>query len=634
VLARRILIAVVFVAASVYVHCAPRSSPPDRFTGSIDVDMPRASIAPVDAPDSLEELQRRLTEVLKEERAAGAVVGLVGREGPIWIGGLGLRDVAKGAPMQPDTVFRVGSVSKSLIALGVMRLHEQGKLDIDAPLQELLPGTFENAWEAEAPVTLAQCLEHTAGFDDIRFNEIFTDDEWLPVRDALAINPRSRIVRWRPGTRHGYSNVGYSLAGRAIEAASGEPFDVYLRREILAPMGILDADFGRTTSIEPRLAIGYQDGKPQAFHPFVHRPSGSLLFSAEDLSKFVHFWIRRGGGFPPIISAEGLARIERSGTLPYPLVDNQYGLANYADVSHPTMSHGHDGGMPGFHASYRYFSDLGVGYVMLLNANYTFRGYVKLRALLYAYLTRGRTATPPTRNIRERPGADYFQLANPRSQISGFIERTTEGWSFHEAPFGLHARTIGGIDFELHSMPDGSYRFDGDCGSSVRFTQNLEGKPIVVMSFMYGEAASYWPARIRFLALDLTMVLLALAPLWGAIVLLASWMFGARLLPHSLVVPPAITGIACFALPRLLEAAFDAGVIGIVHPLTVGAFAMTIVLAVSSVVTLGAAIRWMFAPRRPHALVLVIPTLFGVAFTGFSLWLFANGWIGLRTWAF
>jgi CubicO group peptidase (beta-lactamase class C family) len=628
--ARQLLLPIVLLAVSAYVHCAPRSSRPDP----VDEDMPRASVELVDAPDSIEELHRRLAEVVKQEKAPGAVIGLVGRDGPIWVGGIGVRDVATRAPMQPDTVFRVGSVSKSLIALGVMRLHDQGKLDVDAPLRELLPGTFENAWEDVAPVTLAQCLEHTAGFDDIRFNEIFTDDEWLPVPEALALNPRSRIVRWRPGTRHGYSNVGYALAGRAIEAASGEPFDGYLRREILAPMGIRDADFGRTKSIEPRLAIGYQNGKPQTFRPFAHRPSASLLVSAEDLAKVVHFWIRRGDGYPPILSAASLARIERSGTLPYPHVDNQYGFANYVDVSHPSQSHGHDGGMPGFHASYRYFSDLGVGYVMLLNSNYSFRGYVKIRALLYAYLTRGRAASPPTRNVRERPGAEYFRLANPRNEISGFIERSTEGWSFRESPFGLYGRTIGGDEFELHSMPDGSYRFRGDSGSSVRFTKNADGTPIVLMSFMYGEAATYWLARLRFLAIDVTMLLFALAPLWAAALLLATWLNKARLLPRSLIIPPAITGLAFFALPRLLEAAFDAGVIGIVHPLTVAAFGMTIVLAVSSVITLASAIRWILHPQRPHALSLVIPTMFGVAFVGFTLWLAANGWIGLRTWAY
>ncbi len=624
---RRVLLPMVLLVAFVYVHCAPLSPRP----APIDEDMPRVEQAVVDAPDSIEELQRRIADVLRYERVAGAAVGLVDHSGPIWVGGIGLRDVDTKAPMQPDTVFRVGSLTKSMVALGVMRLAEQGKLDIDAPLRELLPGLVDNPWEATAPVTLAQCLEHTAGLDDVRFNEIFADDDWMPVADALALNPRSRVVRWRPGTRHGYSNVGYAVAARAIEVASGEPFDVYLRREILAPMGIGDADFGRTATITPRLAIGYRDGKPQAFHPFAHRGAGSLLVSAADLVKFVHFWIRRGDGYPPIVSATGLARIERSQTLPYPHIDNEYGLANYVDVSHPTLSNGHDGGMPGFHASYRYFSDLGVGYVMLLNGNYSFRGYVRLRALLYAYLTRGRTLSPPTRNVRERPGAEYYALANPHSEISGFMERVTEGWRFFETSYGLIARTIGGIEFDLHAAPDGGYRFGSDSGTSIRFTNNREGTPIVIMSFMYGEAGSYWVARARYLAFGFVVLLLKFAPLWTLGVLIFDALRRERSLSRWLVLPPAIAGLACFAMPHLLEAAFDRAVIGIVHPLTIAFCGASIVLAVSSVTTLLASLRWW---KRLPWYALAIPLLCGIAFTGFSLWLFANDWIGMRTWAY
>ena len=173
---------------------------------------------------TLDELRRRIADVMAKEHIPGLAIALVDEDGPIWVGGLGARDRETGAPVDADTVFRVGSLSKSIVALAVMRLVDQGKLDLDRPLREILPDVeIDNPWEAESPVTLAQCLEHTAGLDDVRFNEIFTDDEQLPVADTLALNPRSRIIRWRPGTRHAYSNVGYTLAARAIEVVTGEP---------------------------------------------------------------------------------------------------------------------------------------------------------------------------------------------------------------------------------------------------------------------------------------------------------------------------------------------------------------------------------------------------------------------------
>lgn len=146
--------------------------------------------------------------------------------------------------------------------------------------------------------------------------------------------------------------------------------------------------------------------------------------SAEDLVKLVDFWIRRGEGYPPIISPAGLARIERSGTLPYPKVDNEYGFANYVDVSHPTLGHGHDGGSPGFHASYRYFSDLGVGYVMLLNGNYTFRGYKKIAA--GSTSERGSSRCRRIRSTRSSAAAQ--SRANPRSNTVTSIGLRT--WAY------------------------------------------------------------------------------------------------------------------------------------------------------------------------------------------------------------
>ncbi len=596
-----------------------------------------ASAAIAKPPETIEELQAAIGRVLAREHVPGAGIALVGRDGPIWIGGVGVRDLDTGAPMDADTVFRVGSLSKSIIVLGVMHLVDQGKLDLDRPLREILPDAgIDNPWEAVAPVTLAQCLEHTAGLDDVRFNEIFTDDERLPVRDTLALNPRSRQVRWRPGTRHSYSNVGYTLAAAAIEAASGEPFDVYIKREILAPIGITDADFARTPVLAPRLATGYMnDDVATPFHVFAHRPAGGLLASATDLGKLVQYLLRRGDGYPPVVSRTGLDRIERSGTLPYPHLDSDYGLANYGDVSQPVFGRGHDGGMPGFHSTIRYYPELGVGYVMLLNSNYSFRGYRDIRSLLFAYLTRGRTFPPPpppaTRG--DRPGARFFAHAAPRNAVSGFLDDVQAGWSVRDVPDGLRVTELGGATFDLVPTADGGYRFRGDYGSAVRFTTSADGTPVMIGGFWYAEAGSYWTAELRFLAVSVAMKLVHFAPLWAAIVLAFGAIRRRRVVPPALVVWPAVAALACMAWPRMLELAFFDGVIGVVHPLTVAACALTVVFAIASAASLVTAIRWSVRPDRPRALVRVMPTAFTIALVGLTIWFAAHGMIGFRTWA-
>jgi len=636
---RRVALAVVVLAA--YAGLAWLHGPAPR--SPIDEDMPVASEvgelrASSEAPGSIDELRARIAKVLEEEHVAGAAFALIGRDGLTYVGGVGVRDRASRAPMMRDTAFRVGSMSKSVIALGVMRLVEQGKLDLDRPLRELVPDLeIDNPWEAVAPVTLAQCLEHTAGFDDLRFNEIFADDEALPVRDALALNPRSRRVRWQPGTRHAYSNVGYTVAARAIEVASGEPFDAYVRREILAPMGITDADFGRTGTLPARLASGYIDSdEPIVFRPFAHRPAGALLASAEDLAKLVHFFLVRGEGYPPIVSAAGLARIERSGTLPYPHLDSDYGFANYGDVMHPVLSRGHDGGMPGFHASVRYFPSLGVGYTLLLNSNYSFRGYFAIRSLLFAYLTHGRTFPPPPEPQpgAERPGAEFYSYESPRNVVFGFIDQVLGGWHVSDLGDHVHVAGMQGWRMELVPAAGGGYRTREDCGSSVQFTTKPDGTPVMVTSFMYGEAASGWFAQLRYLAFVLTIALIRFVPIWAVIVLALGALRRRTLLPTSLVVWPAIVGLGCFAQSELIGRAFFTGVIGVVHPITVAICLLTIVIPAASIATLISTVRWCFRPERPSVLALMMPMTYGLVFTAFSLWLAAHGWFAFRTWAF
>src|SRR5439155_1648484 len=141
--------------------------------------------------------------VLAREGVPGVGIAIVDRDRAIWIGGVGVADLDTRRPVDGDTVFRAASITKSIVALGVMRLVEQGKLALDAPIDKLVPDAgITNRYTT--PVTLAQTLEHTAGLDDCRFNETFVDGD-ITAEEALAINRRSRVVRWQPNSRMSYS---------------------------------------------------------------------------------------------------------------------------------------------------------------------------------------------------------------------------------------------------------------------------------------------------------------------------------------------------------------------------------------------------------------------------------------------
>lgn len=595
-------------------------------------------LATTDAPATIEQLRERVDAVLRREGVPGVGLALVDREGVIWAGGVGVADLQTGTPVTEHTVFRVASITKSIVGLGVARLAAEGRLALDEPLSTLLPELYiDNAWSREAPVTLAHALEHTAGFDDMRFNEWYVDDEATSPAEALAINPRSRRVRWRPGSRMSYSNVGYTVAGLAIERATGQPFDEWLQAEILAPIGMGGATFRRTAPRREHLATGYLDRERAArFSSIAHRPAGALLASPVEMAQLVRFWLRRGEGGPELVPPAWLDRIERAGSLDRRLTDIDYGLGNYGDVSHPVPGRGHDGGLPGFLSCYRYFPELGVGYVMLLNSTRSAVAYVEIRRLLFAYLARGRSLPRPPR-VEPDPSrgelSGTYALANPRNELFGFLERAVVGWEVEPSEGGLRLRSSLGPSFEVVPTVDGGYRFRGESGTSTRLEPDRDGRVVLSAGWGYAEPESPWIARARRWVLVVTMLLLQLAPPLGVVWLLVRGVRRRGPRHPGLWLWPALAGLMLGVIPVLLTEASARDALGRVDATTVGLCAATIVLALASTFGFASAVRAAVARDRASWLWRAIPTLTSTLAVGLTLWLGAHGIIGLRTWA-
>ena len=161
---------------------------------------------------------------------AGAVVVVV-KDGEVLLQkGYGYSDLATRAPVDPEaTLFRPGSVSKLFTWTAVMQLVEQGKLDLDADLNQYID--FEIPPRDGKPMTLRQVMTHTTGLEEqIRALITASDDEITPLGDALKHWVPERIHV--PGTTPAYSNYATALAGYIVERASGETFDDYIDRHI------------------------------------------------------------------------------------------------------------------------------------------------------------------------------------------------------------------------------------------------------------------------------------------------------------------------------------------------------------------------------------------------------------------
>jgi CubicO group peptidase (beta-lactamase class C family) len=390
-------------------------------------------------PKTLPELQKAMKEVLDKEHVPGAGVALVANGDLLWCGGIGEADIAAKRAVSCDTEFRVGSISKTFVALSLLKLQEEGKINLYARLQDVAPEIpLKNRWEATHPVRIVNLLEHTAGFDDMEPSEVYNvqDHYDFPLLDVFRRFTEPQTVRWPPGTRMSYSNPGNAVAGYLIEKAAGKPFDQYIRETFLRPMEMEHADYPFTDANRALLATAYEGNPPKpTAYPFIYlRPAGDLKASPGELAKVVQFFLRRGkAGDAQLVKPESILRMEAPETT---LAAKNglrlgYGLCNYSSVEGGVVTHGHDGGIDGFISSYRYMPEQNWGYVILLNSDNSQQALESLNHLAIDFLSKDfpKPQQPATALSAQALAAfaGYYAPRAPRSQLFAFVDDLTGG---------------------------------------------------------------------------------------------------------------------------------------------------------------------------------------------------------------
>jgi CubicO group peptidase (beta-lactamase class C family) len=347
-------------------------------------------------PKTLPELQKAMKDVLDKAHLPGAGVALVSNGVLLWCGGFGKADLGSGRDVSCETEFRVGSISKSFVALALLKLQEEGKINLEARLEDVAPEVpFKNRWESSNPVRIVNLLEHTAGLDDMQASEIynFKDPYDFALLEVFKRFQEPEDVRWPPSTRMSYSNPGFGIAGYLIEKVSGRPYDQYIRETILRPLGMANADFPFTERNKALLATAYDQDPPRALgYPYIYlRPAGDLKASPGELASLVEFLLRRGKATDAqILRPESIVRMEsvESTLAAKNGLRLGYGLANYTEVEGGVVTHGHDGGIDGFISSYRYMPEQNWGYVVLLNSTQSFPALLNLNKLAIDFLSK------------------------------------------------------------------------------------------------------------------------------------------------------------------------------------------------------------------------------------------------------
>jgi CubicO group peptidase (beta-lactamase class C family) len=515
-------------------------------------------------PATLDELKQAMAHVVTDTKIPGAGVALISRGQLLWCGGFGKADIAAQRDITCDTEFRVGSISKTFVALALLQLEQAGKIDLRARLRDLAPEVpLRNRWVSTDPVRVVNLLEHTAGFDDMHFSEVYNYDDapGMPLLKVLQAHPHPQDVRWPPSTRFSYSNPGYGIAGYLIQKVSGQPFDAYIRANILAPLLFTAGDFDLTDANRALLAQGYQ-GNPPHLVPYKNiylRPAGDLKASPAELARVVQFFLRRGAtGDIPGIRPESIARMEYPAT---PLSARNglrlgYGLANYSEIQAGVVTHGHDGGIDGFISTYRYMPEQNWGFVVLLNSDSSGKALRDLGTLAADFLSRDFPkhqqpviALAPA-DLRKFAG--YYASRAPRNQFFAFMDELTGGDRIRVRGDILVRSPLFGAGEALYPVGKNLFRTEKDPEATAVFFPNANGTMCYVAfgrnGEPYAERSSILWVYARIAVLVLCGIAFASALLYAVVWLLLGLFGGLRGVRHLAVrVVPFLAVVVCLA---------------------------------------------------------------------------------------
>jgi serine beta-lactamase-like protein LACTB, mitochondrial len=222
---------------------------------------------------------------MKEKRVPGLSAAIVVDHELCYERGYGMADVENEVPATSETIYRLASISKMLTATAVMQLVEQGKLDLEAPIQKYV--AFP---EKQAPITCELLLKHQSGIRHYKDDEVRSNVAYAHVTDAYGVFKDDPLL-FAPGEKMSYSTYGFNVLGGAIEGASGESYVAYVQEHIARPAGMKTIRADSPYKIIPHRAAGYRLSGPALvndIHVDVSNkiPGGGWCCSAGDLARF------------------------------------------------------------------------------------------------------------------------------------------------------------------------------------------------------------------------------------------------------------------------------------------------------------------------------------------------------------
>lgn len=294
---RRILAACLGLAALGLAACSTAPRPP-------------TTLAREDYAAVRQHVEALIRHEMRVQDVTGLSIALVDDQRIVWAFGAGWADQAAQRPADAHTLYRMGSVSKLFTDLAALQLVEQGRLRLDAPLPEVLPGfRLRSAFDGGAP-TLRQLMTHHAGLPrDHAAGMWFDAAQSAPTLAARVAALDGSEAAYPPGQLFSYSNIGLTLLGAVVERAAGQPFEALLREQVLTPLGMTRASFSAAPSADAAMSKAYRKGHPIAEPALADVPAGGLNASVTDLARLIQAVF--AGGRPVLRSPATLQEMLR-----------------------------------------------------------------------------------------------------------------------------------------------------------------------------------------------------------------------------------------------------------------------------------------------------------------------------------
>lgn len=332
-------------------------------------------------------------EQLDKQGLPGLAIGVVIDRELAYMKGFGFANLEAKTPVDADTIYRIGSISKSFTAMALLSLRDEGALSLDDPLVRLVPEAASIVYltRDEAPLTLRQLLTHTSGLPRMGS---FSDTHG-PSEEEVTKSLAGFQLASPPGTRWSYSNLGFSLLGIAASRAAHRPLRELVRDRLLVPLGMTSTAWDASALPAGRVATGYAregGGPPKVAEPWrlgAAEGAGGLYASTRDMARWLAFQLDayppRGGADPGPVKrstvreahssgyASGLwIRLESSAKKGDKAVDAIAETYGFGWITAKTCDFDalvwHNGGIDGFRSEVRFLPEQGVGIIVLINS--------------------------------------------------------------------------------------------------------------------------------------------------------------------------------------------------------------------------------------------------------------------------